>query len=123
MNDQPENQFDFWLGLWNCTWGENGKGSNLVKRILDGKVIQVRGYIIPTEGYKSHTEFIFSAFPYSMCFFCGGAGPETVMEVTTKTPVKFTAEAIILNGTLRLNADDINRLMYFLEDAEQVETP
>ncbi len=40
MNDQPENQFDFWLGLWNCTWGENGKGSNLVKRILDGKVIQ-----------------------------------------------------------------------------------
>lgn len=89
---------------------------------LEGKVVQVRGFIIPTEGYKSHTEFIFSAFPYSMCFFCGGAGPETVMEVTTKTAVKYTAEAITLKGILRLNSDDINRLMYFLEEAEPIET-
>ncbi|HLF64705.1 MAG TPA: hypothetical protein VI603_13165 [Saprospiraceae bacterium] len=91
-------------------------------KALEGIVVSVRGFVIPTEGYKSHTEFIFSAFPYSMCFFCGGAGPETVMEVVTKTPVKYTAEAITLKGVLRLNADDINRLMYFLEDAEPVET-
>ena len=91
-------------------------------KALDGKVVTVRGFIIPTEGYKSHTEFIFSAFPYSMCFFCGGAGPETVMEVVTKTSVKYTAEAITLRGVLRLNAEDINRLMYFLEEAEPVET-
>ena len=91
-------------------------------RALDGQTVTVRGFIIPTEGYKSHTEFILSAFPYSMCFFCGGAGPETVMEVFSKTPVKFTAEAITLQGTLKLNSDDINRLMYFLEDAEPVET-
>lgn len=90
-------------------------------KALEGSVVTVRGFIIPTEGYKSHTEFIFSAFPYSMCFFCGGAGPETVMEVTTKTPVKYTAEAVTLKGVLRLNADDINRLMYFLEDAEAIE--
>ena len=91
-------------------------------KALDGKVVTIRGFIIPTEGYKSHTEFIFSAFPYSMCFFCGGAGPETVMEVVTKTSVKYTAEAITLRGVLRLNAEDINRLMYFLEEAEPVET-
>jgi len=91
-------------------------------KALEGIVVSVRGFVIPTEGYKSHTEFIFSAFPYSMCFFCGGAGPETVMEVVTKTPLKYTAEAITLKGVLRLNADDINRLMYFLEDAEPVET-
>jgi hypothetical protein len=91
-------------------------------KALEGKTVTVRGFIIPTEGYKSHTEFIFSAFPYSMCFFCGGAGPETVMEVISRTPVKYTAEAVTLRGTLRLNADDINRLMYFLEDAEPIET-
>ena len=38
---------------------------------LDGKEITIKGYIIPVEGYKSHTEFVFSAFPYNMCFFCG----------------------------------------------------
>jgi len=40
MDNQPENQFDFWLGEWNVTWGEDGKGTNLVERILDDKVIQ-----------------------------------------------------------------------------------
>ncbi|MFT3893785.1 MAG: hypothetical protein QM730_19315 [Anaerolineales bacterium] len=40
MSDQPETQFDFWLGEWNCTWGEDGKGSNHVLHILEDKVIQ-----------------------------------------------------------------------------------
>ena len=88
---------------------------------LEGKELTIKGYIIPVEGYKSHKEFIFSAFPYNMCFFCGGAGPETVMEVEAAEPVKFTAESIVLKGTLRLNADDINRLMYKLENAVMVE--
>jgi len=88
---------------------------------LDGKKITIRGYIIPVEGYKSHREFVFSAFPYNMCFFCGGAGPETVMEVYAAKPVEFTQEPITLEGVLKLNSEDINRLMYILEEAQQVE--
>lgn len=89
-------------------------------KALEGKSITIKGYIIPTDGYKSHKEFIFSAFPYSMCFFCGGAGPETVMEVQAKEGIKFTAESITLKGILRLNSDDINRLMYKIEQVELV---
>ena len=88
---------------------------------MEGKDIIIKGYIIPVEGYKSHKEFIFSAFPYSMCFFCGGAGPETVMEVFAKEKVEYTAEQIALRGKLELNATDINRLMYILNDAEIVD--
>ena len=88
---------------------------------LEGKEVTVKGFIIPVEGYKSHKEFIFSAFPYSMCFFCGGAGPESVMEVFALDAVKYTAESIKLKGTLELNPDDVNRLMYFLKDATLVE--
>ena len=40
MSDQPETLFDFWLGEWDCTWGDDGKGSNRVVRILEDKVIQ-----------------------------------------------------------------------------------
>jgi hypothetical protein len=40
MDRNPENQFDFWLGEWNVTWGEDGKGTNRIERILDGKIIQ-----------------------------------------------------------------------------------
>lgn len=87
---------------------------------LEGKEIFIKGYIIPVDGYKSHKEFIFSAFPYNMCFFCGGAGPETVMEVLSKEPIEYTAESVKLKGILRLNNEDINQLMYKIEEATLV---
>lgn len=88
---------------------------------LDGKMVEVKGYIIPVEGYKSHKEFILSAFPYNMCFFCGGAGPETVMEVEAIEGIEYSAEQVVIRGKLALNDDDINRLMYLLTEAELVE--
>lgn len=90
-------------------------------KALAGKEVTVKGYIIPVEGYKGHTEFVFSAYPYNMCFFCGGAGPETVMEVYAKEAIKYTAEAVTIKGTLELNDSDINRLIYALNDAVLVE--
>ncbi len=89
-------------------------------KALNGKEVTVKGFIIPVEGYKSHKEFILSAFPYSSCFFCGGAGPESVMEVTAAEPVTYTAESIILKGKLSLNSSDANKLMFALSDARLV---
>lgn len=40
MANEPEKQFDFWLGEWNCTWGKDGEATNHIERILDDKVIQ-----------------------------------------------------------------------------------
>ncbi|MGB5819171.1 MAG: hypothetical protein WBG90_06765 [Saonia sp.] len=44
--------FDFWIGSWEATWDESegvvGKGTNEIKKILDGKVIQENFQI--TEG-------------------------------------------------------------------------
>lgn len=90
---------------------------------LENQEVIIKGYIIPVEGYKSHKEFIFSAFPYNLCFFCGGAGPETVMEVFAIESVKYTTDPIYLKGKLELNASDINRLMYALNNAEQIKKP
>lgn len=87
---------------------------------LEGTEVTITGYIIPVEGYKSHKEFIFSAYPYNMCFFCGGAGPETVMEVVSLEPVPYTADPVTIKGVLHLNATDINRLMYSLEEVKKI---
>ena len=40
-----QKQFDFWVGEWDLTWpgeksGETGHGTNSIKRILDGCVVQ-----------------------------------------------------------------------------------
>ncbi len=86
-------------------------------KALAGKEVEIKGYIVPVEGYKGHKEFVFSAFPYNMCFFCGGAGPETVMEVYSIDEIEYSAEPIIIRGKLELNDSDINRLMYALNEA------
>lgn len=95
--------------------------SSEVKK-LDGREITIKGYIIPLESYEGQSYFVFSKFPYNMCFFCGGAGPETVMEVETRkgVEIKYTSKMIAIKGKLRLNDDNIDRLMYILEDAVQV---
>jgi len=87
---------------------------------LEGKPITVKGYIIPVEDYGGQKEFVFSAFPYNMCFFCGGAGPETVMKVSASEEIPYTAESITIQGTLKLNSTDRNELMYALTGATLV---
>jgi hypothetical protein len=43
---QPADMFDFWLGNWQVSWknadGSDGKGTNHIARILDGRVIEER---------------------------------------------------------------------------------
>lgn len=36
----PARQFDFWLGDWDVSWGEEKHGSNHVVQLFDGRVIQ-----------------------------------------------------------------------------------
>lgn len=92
-------------------------------KALDSKTVTIKGYIIPLEGYENQDFFMFSRYPYSMCFFCGGAGPETVMEVETKfgKKIKYTSKEITIKGKLKLNDTNVDRLMYIMEDAVLIE--
>ena len=54
------------------------KFSKSVKE-MDGKEVQIRGFIIPVDIVQDY--YVLSANPYSSCFFCGQAGPESVMEI------------------------------------------
>jgi hypothetical protein len=82
----------------------------------EGKIIFLKGYIIPAEMSKG--KMTLSAFPYSSCFFCGGAGPESVIELETKSPIIYRLEKpITLQGKLKLNRTDPLRLMYVLDGA------
>jgi len=87
---------------------------------LEGKQVQVRGYIVPLEEMRGHKYFVLSSLPFNVCFFCGGAGPETVIEVYSKNEIPFTDKAITIKGTLELNADDPLHLMYLLKNAELI---
>ena len=96
---------------WYPTFGE-------IVLALEGKEISITGYVIPVD-YESNY-YILSANPYASCFFCGNAGPETVVELELKEEDDSytTDQRLMFKGILRLNAYDIYKMNYILEDAE-----
>ncbi|SFD67067.1 DUF3299 domain-containing protein [Spirosoma endophyticum] len=88
---------------------------------LNGKTVELTGYVLPVD--LESNIYVLSAFPYSACFFCGGAGPESVVSLKfKKTDKKFkTDERRTFHGTLKLNADNIYELNYILADAEMID--
>ncbi len=88
-------------------------------KALDNQEIEITGYIIPVDVEGDYQ--VLSAFPYSSCFFCGGAGPETVMELDMEKNERLVNEKVVLRGILRLNNDDFQKLIYRLDDVELVE--
>ncbi|WP_080239674.1 DUF3299 domain-containing protein [Spirosoma rigui] len=88
---------------------------------LSGKTVELTGYVLPVD--LETNLYVLSAFPFSACFFCGGAGPESVVSLKfKKAGKKFkTDERRTFRGTLKLNADNIYEMNYILADAEMVE--
>jgi len=87
-------------------------------RMLEGKTITLKGYYLPYETAQPGAVII-SRYPVSACFFCGGAGPESVAEVVfdTRAPRLKADQIVTVSGKLRLNDTDVNRLNFILEHA------
>ncbi|MBX2840764.1 MAG: hypothetical protein KTR26_03275 [Flammeovirgaceae bacterium] len=89
-------------------------------KALNGKEIILKGFIIPLDEMISDDKIVLSSLPFNSCFFCGGAGPETVIEVYTTEKIDFTNELIFVKGVFSLNESDPNQLMYLLKNSKQV---
>lgn len=88
---------------------------------MAGKTIFLSGYIIPLEQSVDQKYFVLSRFPFQSCFFCGAAGPETVVEVYPTEKIRVSDKLIRMSGTLELNDSDPLHLFYALRKAEIVE--
>ncbi|GAB4414732.1 MAG: hypothetical protein OHK0039_22760 [Bacteroidia bacterium] len=102
---------NFWYGK--ATFSEE-------VRQLDGREVVITGYILPLD--FGGEQYYLSAFPYSSCFFCGGAGQESIMELRLqRKKEKFVLDdRVTLTGTLRLNDRELE-LNYILEQARLYE--
>ena len=88
-------------------------------RDLEDEEVEISGYILPLD--VSGSAFALSRYPYSACFFCGGAGLESVMDVWFKNPNQaFELDQYVkLRGILRLSVSG-QGLIYLLDEAELV---
>lgn len=95
----------------------------------EGQIIEIEGFIIPhdiaADAMASMDDdgqqFMFSAFPLASCFFCGGAGAESVMEAFPKNPLQYTDQKVKIRGRLEFNTTDFLKLPYQLKDVVLVE--
>lgn len=89
---------------------------------MNGSEIELKGYIIPLDGQKAQSHFMFSAYPFAACFFCGKAGPESVMEVfmADNKKVEFSEKPITIKGKFKFLPNRMEEVMYQLEFAELV---
>lgn len=86
-------------------------------RALNGRVIEITGYMVPLDGNRRQSEFLLTSDAGEGCNFCVGGGPEGLIEVKPRDPVDFTYELVTLRGRLELLHDDPLGGMFRLHEA------
>jgi hypothetical protein len=86
----------------------------------EGQDVYITGYVIPVD--LDEDFYVLSRYPFANCFFCGGAGPESVVDLRfadSDHRTYQTDERLTFHGNVRLNADDVYQMNYILEGAEE----
>lgn len=84
---------------------------------LNNQEVKIQGFMMPLEPGERQKHFLLSVTPQS-CSFCLPAGPEGVVEVKSKTPVKYTIEPVIVSGKMSILKEDPMGLYYRLTEAK-----
>lgn len=89
-------------------------------KAMDGKEIILSGFYIPLD-FEDDRTIIISKFPMAQCFFCGGAGSESVAVayLQIKPTKRFKTDQIIkVKGILTLNEKDVDELNFIINNAK-----
>jgi hypothetical protein len=88
---------------------------NEVLKKKSGKKISMSGFIVPID----NVNYALSKNVFASCFFCGKAGPETIMGIKFKAgKMKLkTDQYVTLEGNFRVNENNVEDWIYHIEDA------
>ena len=86
---------------------------------LAQKPQRVQGFMMPLEPGEKQSHFLLSSVPLT-CGFCVPGGPESMVEVKTKEPVKYTLEPVVVEGKFATLVNDEYGLYYRVTEAVAV---
>ena len=86
---------------------------------LNKKSQRVQGFMMPLDPGEKQKHFLLTSVPMS-CPFCVPGGPESMVEVKTKTPVKYSLDAVVVEGQFAVLQNDPYGLYYRISDAVAV---
>lgn len=92
---------------------------NAGQMALNQRSQRIQGFMMPLDPGEKQTHFLLSAVPLT-CGFCTPGGPESMVEVKTKTPVKYSMEPVVVEGRFLVLANDPFGLYYRIADASPV---
>jgi hypothetical protein len=88
-------------------------------RKLDRQEVRLVGFMLPLQTGERQSHFLLTVTSQT-CAFCIPAGPEGIVEVKAKTPVKVTFDPIVVAGRLEVLRDDPMGVYYRLSEGEPV---
>jgi uncharacterized protein len=83
---------------------------------LNQKTLRLQGFMMPLEPGENQRHFLLASVPLT-CSFCTPGGPESMVEVRTKTPVKYRLEPVVVEGTFHVLQNDPYGLYYRITNA------
>ena len=86
---------------------------------LNDKPQRIQGFMMPLEPGERQKHFLLTSVPLS-CPFCTPGGPESMVEVRTRTPVRYSMEPVVVEGQFTVLRDDASGLYYRMQDAVAV---
>lgn len=86
---------------------------------LHQKTQRIQGFMMPLEPGAMQQHFLLSSVPLT-CGFCLPGGPDSMVEVKTKTPVKYSMEPVVVEGRFQVLHDDAFGMYYRITDASGV---
>ena len=97
-------------------WTLEGIFSKPIEK-LNGTEVSITGYVLPLDVKKS--SYVLSAYPYSSCYFCGGAGPESIvgLKITDLKKIIKTDAVKTFSGILELEQRPKNGFYFTLNNA------
>lgn len=85
------------------------------QQALNDKSQRVQGFMMPLEPGEKQKHFLLTSVPLT-CAFCTPGGPESMVEVYSQNPVKYSLEPVVVEGRLMVLADDPYGLYYRIKD-------
>lgn len=83
---------------------------------LNQQKVRLQGFMMPLGPGEQQRHFLLASVPLT-CSFCTPGGPESMVEVRTVRPVKYSQNAVVVEGRFHVLQNDPYGLYYRFTDA------
>ncbi|KJS77028.1 MAG: hypothetical protein JM57_00895 [Comamonadaceae bacterium BICA1-1] len=87
---------------------------------LNQRTVRVQGFMTPLDPGERQVHFLLTSVPLT-CPFCTPGGPESIVQVRSRRPVRYTMGALVVEGRFHVLHNDSLGFFYRITDAVQVD--